>query len=167
MHVNSRFVEGLLLPIFFLVFEGVLFFDRCFIVQAAGQMFVVGNRFRSSEDECAMLRAELEEAKAQTLAHKKVAEGFNAKKGTLRSQVKQLETDLKTKDDILSVLERDHDELLRKTEALQGEVSNAKEMAVLEFKSSEDFQDDTCYYYVVGLEHFRKRAALALGDVQD
>ena len=130
-------------------------------------MFVVGNKLRSLEDECAKLRAELEQAKAQTLAHEKAVKGFNAERGTLRSQVKRLETDLKNKDNLLSILERDCGELLRKTEALQGEISNAKEMAVLEFKASEDFQDDTRRYYVVGFKHFSKKAAVAFGDVQD
>uniref|UniRef100_A0A2N9GGC9 Uncharacterized protein n=1 Tax=Fagus sylvatica TaxID=28930 RepID=A0A2N9GGC9_FAGSY len=117
--------------------------------------------------ESAKLRAELEEAKAQTLAHKMAAEGFNTERGTLRSQVKQLEINLKRKDDLLSVLERNRDELLHKIEALQGEISNAKEMAILEFKASEDFQDDTHRYYVAAFKHLRKRAALAFGDVQD
>jgi hypothetical protein len=113
---------------------------------------------------CAKLRAELEEAKAQSLAHKKAAEGLSAERGTLRSQVKQLETDLKKKDDLLSFWSRNVMSCC-KTEALQGEISNAKEMAILEFKASEDFQDDTHRYYVAGFEHFRKRAALAFGDV--
>jgi hypothetical protein len=130
-------------------------------------MFVVGNKLHSLEGESAKLRAELEEAKAQTLAHKMAAEGFNAERGTLRSQVKQLEINLKRKDDLLSVLERNRDELLHKIEALQGEISNAKEMAILEFKASEDFQDDTHRYYVAAFKHLRKRAALAFGDVQD
>ena len=130
-------------------------------------MFIVGNRLRSSEDEYVKLRAELEEAKAQTLAHKKTTEGLTAEKGSLRSQVKQLETNLKKRDDRLSILETKRDELLRKAKALQGEISNAKEMAILEFKASKDFQDDTHRYYVAGFEHFRKRAALAFGGVQD
>ena len=50
----------------------------------------MGNRLCSSESEFAKLKADLEEAKAQALAHKKVTEGLNAEKGTLRSQVKQL-----------------------------------------------------------------------------
>jgi chromosome segregation ATPase len=128
-------------------------------------MFVVGNRLCSSESEFAKLKADLEEAKAQALAHKKVTEGLNAEKGTLRSQVKQLEADLRRKDYLISALETGCDELLHKTEALQGEVSDAKEMAVIEFKASKDFQDATRRYYVVGFEHFRKRAALAFGDI--
>ena len=150
-----------------MIFEGVLFPNMCFIVQAARQMFIVGNRLRSSEDEYVKLRAELEEAKAQTLAHKKTTESLTAEKGSLRSQVKQLETNLKKRDDRLSILETKRDELLRKAKALQGEISNAKEMAILEFKASKDFQDDTHRYYVAGFEHFRKRAALAFGGVQD
>ncbi len=102
-------------------------------------MFIVGNRLLLSENKCVKLRAELEEVKAQALAHKKAAEGLSAKKGSLRSQVKQLEIDLKKRDNRLSTLETDRDELLCKTEILQGEISSAKEMAVLEFKASKDF----------------------------
>ena len=127
----------------------------------------MGNRFRSSESEFAKLKADLEEAKAQTLAHKKVTEGLNAEKGTLRSQVKQLEADLRRKDDLISALEMGRDELLHKTETLRGEISDAKETTVIEFKVFEDFQDATRRYYVAGFEHFRKRAAITFGDVQD
>uniref|UniRef100_A0A2N9G2Q6 Uncharacterized protein n=1 Tax=Fagus sylvatica TaxID=28930 RepID=A0A2N9G2Q6_FAGSY len=112
--------------------------------KAAGQMFIVGNRLCLSENKCVKLRAELEEVKAQALAHKKAAEGLSAKKGSLRSQVKQLEIDLKKRDNRLSTLETDSDKLLCKTEILQGKISSAKEMAVLE-----------------------KRAAFAFGGVQD
>jgi hypothetical protein len=143
------------------------FFDISLNVQAAGQMFVVGNRLRSSGSELAKLKANLEEAKAQALAHKKVTEGLNAEKGALRSQIKQLEADVRRKDELISALETGRDELLHKTEALQGEISDAKETAVIDFKASEDFQEATRRFYVAGFEHFRKRAALAFGDVQD
>jgi chromosome segregation ATPase len=143
------------------------FFDISLNVQAAGQMFVVGNRLRSSGSELAKLKANLEEAKAQALAHKKVTEGLNAEKGALRSQIKQLEADVRRKDELISALEMGRDELLHKTEALQGEISDAKETAVIDFKASEDFQEATRRFYVAAFEHFRKRAALAFGDVQD
>ena len=113
-------------------------------------MFVVGNRLRSSESKLAKLKVNLEEAKAQALAHKKATEGLNAEKGTLKSQMKQLEADLRRKDELISTLETGHDELLHKTEALQGEISDAKEMVVIEFKASEDFQEGTRRYYVAG-----------------
>jgi hypothetical protein len=38
------------------------FLTNILIVQAAGQMFVVGTKLRSSEDECVKLKAKLEEA---------------------------------------------------------------------------------------------------------
>ena len=113
-------------------------------------MFVVGNRLRSSESKLAKLKVNLEEAKAQALAHKKATEGLNAEKGTLKSQMKQLEADLRRKDELISTLETGHDELLHKTEALQGEISDAKEMVVIEFKASKDFQEATRRYYVAG-----------------
>ena len=130
-------------------------------------MFVVGNRLRLSESELAKLKTNLEEAKAQALAHRKVTEGLNAEKGTLRSQVKQLEANLRRKDELISALETGRDELLHKTKALQGKILDAKETAVIEFKTSEDFQEATRRYYVTGFEHFRKRATLAFEDVQD
>jgi hypothetical protein len=52
-------------------------------------------------------------------------------------------------------------------EVLQGEISDAKKTTILEFKSFEDYQDDTHRFYVGGFEYFRKRAALAFGNVQD
>uniref|UniRef100_A0A2N9IY85 Transposase (putative) gypsy type domain-containing protein n=1 Tax=Fagus sylvatica TaxID=28930 RepID=A0A2N9IY85_FAGSY len=136
-------------------------------LKAAGQMFVVGNRLRSSGSELKKLKANLEEATAQAQAHKKAAEGLKAEKGSLRSQIKQLEADVKRKDELISALETGRDELLHKTEALQGEISDAKETTVIDFKASEDFQEATRRYYVAGFEHFRKRAALAFGGVQD
>uniref|UniRef100_A0A2N9F372 Transposase (putative) gypsy type domain-containing protein n=1 Tax=Fagus sylvatica TaxID=28930 RepID=A0A2N9F372_FAGSY len=136
-------------------------------LKAAGPTFVLGNRLRSSRGELAKLKANLEEATAQAQAHKKAAEGLKAEKGSLRSQIKQLEADVKRKDELISALETGRDELLHKTEALQGEISDAKETAVIDYKASEDFQEATRRYYVAGFEHFRKRAALAFGGVQD
>jgi type I site-specific restriction endonuclease len=136
-------------------------------VQAAGPTFVLGNRLRLSRGELAKLKANLEEATAQAQAHKKAAEGLKAEKGSLRSQIKQLEADVRRKDELISALETGRDELLHKTEALQGEISDAKETAVIDYKASEDFQEATRRYYVAGFEHFRKRAALAFGSVQD
>ena len=114
-------------------------FDIFLNVEAAGSMFVLGNRFRLSGGELAKLKANLEEAKAQALAHKKVVEGLKAKNGALRSQIKQLEADVKRKEELISALETGRDELLHKTEALQGEISDAKETTVMDFKASEDF----------------------------
>uniref|UniRef100_A0A2N9HP19 Transposase (putative) gypsy type domain-containing protein n=1 Tax=Fagus sylvatica TaxID=28930 RepID=A0A2N9HP19_FAGSY len=136
-------------------------------LKAAGPTFVLGNRLRSSRGELAKLKANLEEATAQAQAHKKTAEGLKAEKGSLRSQIKQLEADVKRKDELIAALETGRDELLHKTEALQGEISEAKETAVIDYKASEDFQEATRRYYVAGFEHFRKRAALAFGSVQD
>ena len=130
-------------------------------------MFIVGNRLRSSERESAKLKAKLEKAKAQTLTHQEATEVLNAERGTLKSQVKKLETDLKKKDNRLSALEKERDELLRKTEVLQQQVLNARETVVNEFKTSEELDDATRCYYIAGFEHFRKRVALAFGDAQD
>uniref|UniRef100_A0A2N9GAD8 Uncharacterized protein n=1 Tax=Fagus sylvatica TaxID=28930 RepID=A0A2N9GAD8_FAGSY len=129
-------------------------------LKTAGQMFVLGNQVRSSERKSVKLKVELEKVKAQSLAHQKTAEVLNAKRGTLKA-------DLKAKDDRLSALEKERDELLRKIVGLQQQVLNARETAVSEFKTSDEFQDDTRRYYVAGFEHFRKRVALAFGDAQD
>uniref|UniRef100_A0A2N9IA94 Transposase (putative) gypsy type domain-containing protein n=1 Tax=Fagus sylvatica TaxID=28930 RepID=A0A2N9IA94_FAGSY len=136
-------------------------------LKAAGQVFVLGNRVRMSARESAKLKADLEKVKAQSSAHQEAMETLNAERGTLKSQVKKLETDLKAKDDRLSALEKERDELVRKTVGLQQQVLNARETAVNEFKTSEEFEDDTRRYYIAGFEHFRKRVALAFGDVQD
>jgi hypothetical protein len=120
-----------------------------------------------SARESAKLKADLEKANAQSSAHQEAMETLNAERGVLKSQVKKLETDLKAKDGRLSALEKERDELLRKTVGLQQQVLNARETAVNEFKASEEFEDDTRCYYVAGFEHFRKRVALAFGDAQD
>uniref|UniRef100_A0A2N9H5P5 Transposase (putative) gypsy type domain-containing protein n=1 Tax=Fagus sylvatica TaxID=28930 RepID=A0A2N9H5P5_FAGSY len=136
-------------------------------LKAAGQVFVLGNRVRMSARESAKLKADLEKTKAQSSAHQEAMETLNAERGTLKNQVKKLEIDLKAKDDRLSALEKERDELLRKTVGLQQQVLNARETAVNEFKTSEEFEDDTRRYYVAGFEHFRKRVALAFGNTHD
>jgi hypothetical protein len=141
--------------------------DLLFPVQAAGQVFVLGNRVRMSARESAKLKADLEKANAQSSANQEAMETLNAERGVLKSQMKKLETDLKAKDDRLSALEKERDELVRKTVGLQQQVLNARETAVNEFKASEEFEDDTRRYYVAGFEHFRKRVALAFGDPHD
>uniref|UniRef100_A0A2N9E6S4 Transposase (putative) gypsy type domain-containing protein n=1 Tax=Fagus sylvatica TaxID=28930 RepID=A0A2N9E6S4_FAGSY len=70
------------------------------------------------------LRRILEKAKAQSFAHQEAMEVLNAERGTLKNQVKKLEIDLKAKDDRLSALEKERDELLRKTVGLQQQVLN-------------------------------------------
>uniref|UniRef100_A0A2N9HC84 Transposase (putative) gypsy type domain-containing protein n=1 Tax=Fagus sylvatica TaxID=28930 RepID=A0A2N9HC84_FAGSY len=136
-------------------------------LKAAGQVFVLGNRVRMSARESAKLKADLEKANAQSSAHQEAMETLNAERGVLKSQMKKLETDLKAKDGRLSALEKERDELVRKTVGLQQQVLNARETAVNEFKASEEFEDDTRRYYVAGFEHFRKRVALAFGDAHD
>uniref|UniRef100_A0A2N9IPB3 Uncharacterized protein n=1 Tax=Fagus sylvatica TaxID=28930 RepID=A0A2N9IPB3_FAGSY len=136
-------------------------------LKAAGQVFVLGNRVRMSARESAKLKADLEKTKAQSSAHQESMETLNAERGTLKNQVKKLEIDLKAKDIRLSALEKERDELLRKTVGLQQQVLNARETAVNEFKTSEEFEDDTRRYYVAGFEHFRKRVALAFGNAHD
>ena len=81
-------------------------------------MLILGNRLRSSDRDLVKLKAELEEAKVQTLAHQEATEVLNAERGTLKSLVKKLEADLK-KDACLSGLEKERDDLLKKTEVLQ------------------------------------------------
>uniref|UniRef100_A0A2N9J3Q3 Uncharacterized protein n=1 Tax=Fagus sylvatica TaxID=28930 RepID=A0A2N9J3Q3_FAGSY len=78
-------------------------------LKAAGQMFVVGNRLRLSGSELAKLKANFEEATAQAQAHKKVAEGLKAEKGSLRSQIKSKETaviDFKASEDFQEATRR-------------------------------------------------------------
>uniref|UniRef100_A0A2N9FGJ0 Transposase (putative) gypsy type domain-containing protein n=1 Tax=Fagus sylvatica TaxID=28930 RepID=A0A2N9FGJ0_FAGSY len=111
-------------------------------LKAAGQVFILGNRVRALEREFTKLKADLEKAKAQTLTHQETAEVLNAKRGTLKSQVKKLETDLKAKDDHLSALEKECEELSRKTVGLQQQVLNARETAVNEFKAVVKIIDD-------------------------
>uniref|UniRef100_A0A2N9FE25 Uncharacterized protein n=1 Tax=Fagus sylvatica TaxID=28930 RepID=A0A2N9FE25_FAGSY len=116
---------------------------------AVGQMFILGNRLRSSDRDLAKLKAELEEARLQTLSHQEATEVLNAERGTLKSLVKKLEADLKKKDARLSGLEKERDDLLKKIEILQEEVVNLREMAVTDFKASEDFNDATLRYYMI------------------
>ena len=90
-------------------------------------MFILGNRLRSSDRGLAKLKAELEEAKVQTLTHQEAVKVLNAERGTLKSQVKKLEADLKKKDARLAGLGKERDDLLKKADTLQEEVANVRE----------------------------------------
>ena len=57
------------------------FFDLLPLVQAAGQVFILGNRVCMSARESAKLKADLKKFKAQSSAHQEAMEVLNAERG--------------------------------------------------------------------------------------
>jgi hypothetical protein len=107
--------------------------------QAVGQVLIVGLRLSSFELEVEKAKTELVDALARNVAHVKTIAGLKTERDDLRGQVKKLKTEVVEKDNLLMSSEESCKAFSDQIESLREEMKNIGQVAVSEFKSSDEF----------------------------